>query len=223
MERPMHFDARAAAVSPSRMMVAVSLAVLLEAGAIYLVASGLGTRVMQAFPHPIDLDVFAPVPKPVPLPPPLQTPFVKPSLPTVSRPVIELQTPPASNPMVSQPGHPQGTQSSVVPAQPPVSNVLAPTPPSGIAATHTQPPYPMLARRIGEQGSVLLSITVAIDGSVQSASVARSSGKIDLDEAAVSWVKDHWKYRPASRNGQPITAQVEAQVVFDLNQAREGK
>jgi protein TonB len=217
----MHFDARAASVSPSRMMFAVGLAELFEAGAIYLVGSGLGARVMNTLHKPININVFEPPVKQVQLPPPPQTQFVKPSLPTVSRPTIDVQTPPASNPIASQSDHPTGTQpSAAVPAQPAARNLPAATLPSGIAATHTQPPYPMLARRIGEQGTVVLSITVGADGIVESASVAKSSGRVDLDQAAASWVKDHWKYRPASRNGEPIMAQIEAQVVFDLNQSR---
>lgn len=225
MERPLHLDARAASVSPSRVMFAVSLAVLLEAGAIYLVGSGLGAQMMRALPGPLTINIFEPPAKIVRLPPPPQARLVKPSLPMVSRPLIDLQTPPPPNQIaVNQSPHPVETLPvAATTPLPQTRNSLVPTPPHGIAATHTQPPYPMLARRIGKEGTVLLSITVGADGNVQNALIAKSSGDNDLDEAAVSWVKDHWKYRPASQSGQPVAAQVEAQVVFNLKQAQDGR
>jgi protein TonB len=218
----MQLDMRVASVSPSRMMLAVSLAVLLEAGAIYLVGSGLGARIIKALPGPIIVSVVEPSSKPAQLPPPSPARFAKPSIPMVSRPNFDVQTPQPPNSAVGNPLHGAvGTQGPAsVPVQPATRSLPVPTPPVGIAATHTQPRYPMLARRLGEQGAVLLTITIGADGSVENAAVAKSSGKADLDEAAVIWVTDHWKYRPASRNGQPVAAQIEAQVVFDLNQAR---
>jgi protein TonB len=78
----------------------------------------------------------------------------------------------------------------------------------------------MLARRIGKEGTVVLDITVSAEGSVQNVSISKSSGDDDLDEAAMSWVREHWRYQPATQNGQPVAAQSEAQVVFSLKQAR---
>ena len=108
------------------------------------------------------------------------------------------------------------TLTGVTTTSPGVRSVVGPTPPRGIATTHTQPPYPVFARRIGKEGTVILDITVATDGGVQQVSIAKSSGDDGLDEAAVNWVKTHWRYQPATRNGEPVVAQSEAQVVFSL-------
>lgn len=56
-----------------------------------------------------------------------------------------------------------------------------------------QPPYPGFARSRGLQGTVVVSIRASADGSVTSASVARSSGHADLDRYAVSWIRGRWK------------------------------
>ena len=94
MERPMHFDARAAWGSPSRVVLAISAAVILEAGTFYLVASGLATRVMTTFHDPVTIDVLKETPKVVQSPPvQLPSKLVKPSLPAVTRPVIDFRTP----------------------------------------------------------------------------------------------------------------------------------
>lgn len=221
MERPMHFDARATSVSPSRMTMAVTLAVLLEAGAIYLVGSGLGPQILRALPQPLTINIFEPPTKVVELPPPPQSQFVKPSLPAVARPIIDFQTSPPTNPIATAPSQrPAATQpTTVATAQPPVRTLIEPVPPRGIGATHTQPPYPMLARRLGKEGIVVLDMTIGIDGTVQNVSVAKSSGDNDLDLEASNWVKAHWRYQPATQNGQPVVARSEAQIVFNLKQS----
>ncbi len=97
--------------------------------------------------------------------------------------------------------------------------VLPDTGASGISSTHSIPPYPALARVASHQGTVLLQIVVSADGSVASASVLQSSGFPELDQAAMAWVTAHWKYKPATQNGQAVPAQVQAAVKFDLRQA----
>ena len=214
----MHFDARAAWGSPSRMVLAIVAAVVLEAGAFYMVASGLATRVMTTIRHPVSINVLKETPKAVQPPPvELSSKFVKPSLPTVSRPVIDFQTPTQADHIAVIPSaHPVATLPGVTTTSPGLRSVVGPTPPRGIATSHTQPPYPVLARRIGKEGTVILDITVATDGGVQQVSIAKSSGDDGLDEAAMNWVKAHWRYQPATWNGEPVVAQSEAQVVFSL-------
>jgi protein TonB len=89
---------------------------------------------------------------------------------------------------------------------------------SAIAATHTSPSYPALDRRMGHEGTVLLSVTIDAQGNVSDASVAKSSGFEGLDAAAVSWVKAHWRYHAAMRNGHAIPATSMAEVTFRLTQ-----
>jgi protein TonB len=85
-----------------------------------------------------------------------------------------------------------------------------------ISATHTSPPYPSLARRLGQQGKVLLKLTIGADGTVSAAVIERSSGSDTLDEAAIAWVTSHWHYQPAQHAGAPVVSTTEAVVEFDL-------
>ena len=54
------------------------------------------------------------------------------------------------------------------------------------------------------------------DGTVTDAIVTRSSGFPALDEAASTWIVAHWRYRPATREGKPVTSQTNANVKFEL-------
>jgi protein TonB len=65
-----------------------------------------------------------------------------------------------------------------------------------------QPPYPSFARSRGLQGTVVVSISAAPDGTVTSASVARSSGSPDLDRYAVSWIRSRWRMPAGTSSGQ---------------------
>jgi protein TonB len=55
---------------------------------------------------------------------------------------------------------------------------------------------------------------------VTNAQIEQSSGSNDLDSAAVQWVVAHWRYKPATQNGQPVVSTTEAAVVFNLKNAR---
>ena len=92
-------------------------------------------------------------------------------------------------------------------------------PASALAGTHSTPNYPMLDRRLGHEGVVLLALSIDAQGSVTGACVEHSSGYDGLDAAAIAWVKAHWRYRPAMRNGVAVPEATKASVVFRLTQA----
>jgi protein TonB len=77
------------------------------------------------------------------------------------------------------------------------------------------PRYPRLARSRGQEGRVLIRVSVLGNGRVASAKVTRSSGHSSLDRAALKAVK-HWRFRPALRSGKPVTATLTVPVVFRL-------
>jgi TonB family protein len=64
------------------------------------------------------------------------------------------------------------------------------------------PIYPDAARRAG--GTVALELEVHPDGSVDEVRVVKAAG-FGFDEAAVAAAR-RFKFRPATRDGQPITA-----------------
>jgi periplasmic protein TonB len=80
----------------------------------------------------------------------------------------------------------------------------------------TQPPYPMSSRHLAEEGALLLDILVGADGHVRDAKVSHSSGFERLDQAALSEAKQHWRLRPATRNGVAFEQWLTLRVVFRL-------
>ena len=86
----------------------------------------------------------------------------------------------------------------------------------GIVSTHTVPPYPPIARRIGAEGKVTLRLTVSTEGRVTQADVESSSGHDELDQTAQQWIMAHWAYKPAQENGVPVVSHVLATVTFNL-------
>lgn len=79
----------------------------------------------------------------------------------------------------------------------------------------TPPNYPPRARRMGQQGTVLLHALVGRDGHTQDLKVVSSSGYQSLDNSAISAVKN-WTFASASKNGRPMKAWVEVPVQFVL-------
>jgi len=109
---------------------------------------------------------------------------------------------------------PPNTSLHPVPAPPEVAAVQVPrrtlTDPMLSAGTDEEerpdfsanrpPPYPLLARQRGWEGTVLLRVHVAANGQVSQVEVARSSGYAVLDAAAVGAVRG-WRGQPARRGG----------------------
>lgn len=65
-----------------------------------------------------------------------------------------------------------------------------------------KPPYPALSRRLGEQGLVVYSVLIGVDGAAVSARLVKSSGFERLDKAAYEAIM-RWRYTPGKRNGTP--------------------
>ena len=99
----------------------------------------------------------------------------------------------------------------------PVKPKLADTEPVYQAAYLNNPPpsYPMVARRMGLQGRVVLNVEVLADGSCGQIKVGKSSGYAMLDSAALTAVKT-WRFLPASQAGQAIDKWFMIPVQFSL-------
>lgn len=68
---------------------------------------------------------------------------------------------------------------------------------------NTPPPYPGMARRLGDQGEVRLDVHVGADGRVTEVRLKQSSGSTLLDRTAIDTVKK-WRFRPATVDGRPV-------------------
>jgi protein TonB len=81
------------------------------------------------------------------------------------------------------------------------------------------PGYPLVSRRLGEQGRVVLSVRVNPLGRPERIELAKSSGHLHLDRAAREAVSG-WRFVPAHRRGEAVAAWVQVPLVFRLK--REG-
>lgn len=80
---------------------------------------------------------------------------------------------------------------------------------------NTPPQYPLIARRRGYQGKVLLEVLVKKDGRAGSIRLARSSGYEVLDRAAIKGVRN-WLFHPAKRGSELVEMWVEIPIRFQL-------
>ena len=135
-------------------------------------------------------------------------------------------TPPAPAPLpvgeaepVAEPVPQHAALRTPAEVEPAVAAAVTPatTPASFDAAYLGNPPprYPLAARRMGEQGTVLLLVQVGENGRVSAVEVSQSSGSGRLDRAALDAVAN-WRFEPARRGSIAVTAAVEVPIVFRL-------
>jgi TonB family protein len=157
-------------------------------------------------PLPPGEEVNAAIVEPLPPPPPVQSDQQnqerqndqeQPDTPqvvvvTLESPTITFSVPTIGNVLV-----PAGLAQAppVAPLKPvaPVHNLpTAVLNATGSGGERPQPPYPRIALDQGQQGSVVLRMTVDDAGLIQTIEVAQSSGFPVLDRSALDFVKRHW-------------------------------
>lgn len=185
------------------------------------------------------------VPKPVTPPRPLtvslivpeiETPQVKPATaparvvvkPLTPPPVLAIRRPLPATHAVEAPPEPAPQPEPVrelplpapeVAAAPPaaVAPLPAPSPPRAADyLNNPKPPYPALSRRLGEEGTVRLSILVNADGSVARLELVKSSGHLRLDQSAMKTIQSSWKFEPARQGDTPVAGWVTVPIQFTL-------
>lgn len=97
--------------------------------------------------------------------------------------------------------------SAELPATPPLFNAAY--------LRNPAPVYPAIARRSGDQGTVMLKVLVSPEGAPLRVELDQSSGSKSLDGAAQEAVKG-WRFVPARRGTQNIEGWVRVPVVFKL-------
>ncbi|MBI5007149.1 MAG: energy transducer TonB [Nitrosomonadales bacterium] len=80
-----------------------------------------------------------------------------------------------------------------------------------------RPPYPMVARRMGYHGKVVLNVEVLAEGRAGEVKLHQSCGYDILDNAAIQTVKT-WRFTPARRFGQPVTQWFLVPIKFSLEE-----
>lgn len=94
-------------------------------------------------------------------------------------------------------------------AAPLVKTPLFKTPP-------TPPPYPIMARRRGQEGFVLLEVWLDEQGRQTRLAIKKSSGNQSLDTSAMTSVQQ-WSFQPHSIDGLSVASRVHIPIRFRLN------
>jgi len=76
------------------------------------------------------------------------------------------------------------------------------------------PEYTDKARKAKINGTVVLSLIVTPEGEARDVRVTKSL-TVDLDIKAVEAVRK-WKFKPATKDGQPVAVQISAEATFRL-------
>ena len=77
------------------------------------------------------------------------------------------------------------------------------------------PPYPLIARKKGFEGKLILEVLVNEDGSVKSTSIRESSGYEILDNVSKKTV-EKWIFIPAKKMGQAVKDNIQVPIRFVL-------
>ena len=85
---------------------------------------------------------------------------------------------------------------------------------------NSKPIYPLIARRRGEEGTVLLNVRVTATGKASRVEIKESSGFPILDTAALEGVR-RWKFEPARTNSACVESEIEVPIRFKLSAGRE--
>ena len=82
-----------------------------------------------------------------------------------------------------------------------------------------KPPYPLMSRRLNEEGKVVLNVCVSLSGLVEKLKLEKTSGYQRLDDIALETVKK-WKFIPAKNQDRDINACYLLPVQFILRKDR---
>jgi len=206
MERPSHIlFARHSSLSRAPL---IGLAIGLQFAGFWLFTQGLKEHRIDFGPGVIHVDPIKQKASPRTPPPPLP-PLTSVDVPNVPHPVIDVAPGPSQSTITATTSTPPQNTAQTKPLG--VDRAAV-----GIIATHTVPPYPVVERRLGIEGTVTLRLTVGTEGQVTAAEVVTSAGREALDQAARDWIIGHWRYRPALKDGSPAVMQVLANVTYSL-------
>ena len=170
-------------------------------------------------PKPPEPKPPEPKPKPVVKPKPVEPQRVQPA-PQVAMPDAPEETPPTEDVSSAQP------QPVEVPPAPAASAASAaqdrePDREPDYQAAYLKnpvPSYPMVARRMGWQGRVVLNVEVLASGLPGQVKLYQSSGHDVLDNAAIKAVSS-WRFVAARQNGQAVAKWFLVPIPFILKEA----
>lgn len=203
--------------SPFQRSGLLSVVVGLHVG-IFLLILAAKTVAPQIMEIPLVVDLLVtpetkkePVAKPLPMAKPV--PVRTPQPPKPSMPVVEAtqSTVPAPAAIAAPPA--EAKPAPPAPPAEPVSQARF----DADYLRNPAPPYPPLSRRMGEEGKVLLRVSVTPQGTADYVEIKTSSGSQRLDDAAQRTVRN-WKFIPAKRGDNAVQSWVLVPIIFKLEQ-----
>ena len=197
----------------------LAIVIALHAG-IFLLILAAKTVAPKIMEMPLIVDLLQPPetrkepeakPLPVVRPQPVrQKPVPVPKAPV---PVIETTTSTAPAPATAIAAPPENTAANAAPAEESFSQARF----DANYLRNPAPPYPALSKRMGEEGKVVLRVSVSPQGTADSVDIKTSSGSPRLDEAAQKTVRN-WKFVPAKRGDMAVQSWVLVPIIFKLEQ-----
>lgn len=185
---------------------------------VFLLILAAKTVVPQIMEIPLVVDLLEtqeikkePVAKPLPMTKPVAVKTPQTPAPKAAAPVVEAteSNVPAPAAVVAAPAEPK----PVAPPAEPVSLARF----DADYLKNPAPAYPPLSRRMGEEGKVILRVSVNPQGSADSVEIRTSSGSQRLDESAQKTVRN-WKFIPAKRGDIAVQSWVLVPIIFKLEQ-----
>jgi protein TonB len=180
-----------------------------------MAAKTIAPQIME-MPMIVDLLPAPPVEQPVAKP----LPVIKPQ-PVRPKPAVKIPTP-----VLETTTSPEPAPAATV-ATPPEVKPAPPAPPAAPALSQARfdadylrnpaPSYPSLSRRLGEEGKVVLRVSVTPQGGAEAVEVRTSSGSKRLDESALKTVRT-WQFIPAKRGDVAVQSWVLVPIIFKLEQ-----
>lgn len=159
-----------------------------------------------------------PVAKPLPMARPQPAKHQTAPAPAAKTPIPSIETTSSNLPVASAPAPapaPAETRPAAVAA--PAAEAVSQARFDADYLKNPAPAYPPLARRMGEEGKVILRVSVNPQGTADSVEIRTSSGSPRLDEAAQKTVRN-WKFIPAKRGETAIQSWVLVPIIFKLEQ-----
>ena len=187
---------------------------------VFLLILAAKTVVPQIMEIPLVVDLLEtqeirkePVAKPLPMTKPVAVKTQQTPAPKAAAPVVEAtqSTVPAPAAVVAAPI--ETKPAPVAPPAEPVSQARF----DADYLKNPAPAYPPLSRRMGEEGKVVLRVSVNAQGSADSVEIRTSSGSQRLDESAQKTVRN-WKFIPAKRGDSAVQSWVLVPIIFKLEQ-----
>jgi protein TonB len=206
------FPAINALSSPRGLMLAII--VLLHAGFFWSLNNGLSRSVLAFVPGRLQATFIDEAPKPLPAPPP------RPDFHPQFTPSLATEVPPLLGEFVAG--------SSAIHVDPVLTTRPEPFPdvqakavvvPPQVDAKRglTEPTYPAQDVRLGNEGTVILSVYVLASGAVAEVRLLQTSGFPRLDSSALSEAR-RWKFKPGTEDGKPVPMWKQLPITFRLVQ-----